>query len=129
MSGNQGPQILVEYDNFPPNKTIGPEMKVVIPPLPTQESFSRSSPQEKEGQMRYPQLKSTERFNQFSPVFSVEAQDISDSDSDWESDAMAGFHGFMWRVQRVNVNNIFIYYKAVIRLSVKKQTKKSLYMY
>uniref|UniRef100_M3ZZ51 Mix paired-like homeobox n=1 Tax=Xiphophorus maculatus TaxID=8083 RepID=M3ZZ51_XIPMA len=95
LSGNQGPQILVEYDNFPPNKTIGPEMKVVIPPIPTQESFSRSSPQDKEGQMQYPQPKSTKRFNQFSPVFSVEAQDISDSDSDWESDAMTGFHGFM----------------------------------
>lgn len=99
-------------------------MKVVIPPIPTQESFSRSSLQDKEGQMQYPQPKSTKRFNQFSPVFSVEAQDISDSDSDWESDAMTGFHGFMWCVQRVNVNdnNIFIYYKAVIRLSVKKQT-------
>ncbi|XP_032441980.1 homeobox protein MIXL1 [Xiphophorus hellerii] len=95
LSGNQGPQILVEYDNFPPNKTIGPEMKVVIPPIPTQESFSRSSPQDKEGQMQYPQPKSTKRFNQFSPVFNVEAQDISDSDSDWESDAMTGFHGFM----------------------------------
>uniref|UniRef100_A0A087X888 Mix paired-like homeobox n=1 Tax=Poecilia formosa TaxID=48698 RepID=A0A087X888_POEFO len=95
MPGNQGPQILVEYDNFPPNKTIGPEMKVVIPPLPTQESFSRSSPQDKEGQMRYPQPKATERFNQFPPVFSGETQDISDSDSDWESDAMTGFHGFM----------------------------------
>uniref|UniRef100_A0A3P9MX13 Mix paired-like homeobox n=1 Tax=Poecilia reticulata TaxID=8081 RepID=A0A3P9MX13_POERE len=95
MPGNQGPQILVEYDNFPPNKTIGPEMKVVIPPLPTQESFSRSSPQDKVGQMRYPQPKATERFNQFPPVFSGEAQDISDSDSDWESDAMAGFRGFM----------------------------------
>uniref|UniRef100_A0A3B3TG03 Mix paired-like homeobox n=1 Tax=Poecilia latipinna TaxID=48699 RepID=A0A3B3TG03_9TELE len=95
MPGNQGPQILVEYDNFPPNKTIGPEMKVVIPPLPTQESFSRSSPQDKEGQMRNPQPKATERFNQFPPVFSGETQDISDSDSDWESDAMTGFHGFM----------------------------------
>ncbi|XP_054875947.1 homeobox protein MIXL1 [Poeciliopsis prolifica] len=95
MAGNQGPQVLVEYDNFPPNKTIGPEMKVVIPPLPAQESFSRLSPQDKEGQMGYPQPKSTERFNQFSPVFSGEAQDISDSDSDWESDAIAGFHGFM----------------------------------
>uniref|UniRef100_A0A8C4RPB4 Homeobox domain-containing protein n=1 Tax=Erpetoichthys calabaricus TaxID=27687 RepID=A0A8C4RPB4_ERPCA len=31
---------LVEYDNYPPNKTIGPEMKEVIPPIPT----TRSSP-------------------------------------------------------------------------------------
>ncbi|KAJ8009699.1 hypothetical protein DPEC_G00094220 [Dallia pectoralis] len=31
-----GPKhVLVEYDNFPPNKTIGPEMKVVIPPIPS----------------------------------------------------------------------------------------------
>ncbi|MED6262207.1 hypothetical protein ATANTOWER_016087 [Ataeniobius toweri] len=91
MPGNQGPKVLVEYDNFPPNKTIGPEMKVVIPPLPTQNSFSRSSPKDKECQMQYPQPRATDSFNQFSPVYSIEAQDISDS----ESDAMAGFGGFM----------------------------------
>ncbi|KAM4712521.1 homeobox protein MIXL1 [Anableps anableps] len=95
MPGNQGPKVLVEYDNYPPNKTIGPEMKVVIPPLPIQESFSRSSPKDNACHMQYSQPRATERFNQFSPVFSVEAQDISDSDSDWESNAMAGFHGFM----------------------------------
>lgn len=101
--GNQGPKVLLEYDYFPPNKTIGPEMKVVIPPLPTEESFSRSSPKDKECQMQYPQLSAKERFDQFSPIFSMEPQEISDSESDWESDAMAGFGGFMWHVQSRNL--------------------------
>ncbi|KAM4529180.1 homeobox protein MIXL1 [Fundulus diaphanus] len=94
-SGNHGPKVLVEYDNYPPNKTIGPEMKVVIPSLPTQNSFGRSSPKDKECQMQYRQLRATERFDQFSPIYNMEAQDMSDSDSDWEHDAMAGFGGFM----------------------------------
>ncbi|XP_038143416.1 homeobox protein MIXL1 [Cyprinodon tularosa] len=95
MPGSQGPKVLVEYDNFPPNKTIGPEMKVVIPPLPTQNGFNRSSPKEKECHLQYPHLRATESFNQFSPIYSMEAQEVSDSDSDWESEAMAGFGGFM----------------------------------
>ncbi|KAK6488887.1 homeobox protein Mix.2-like [Huso huso] len=37
------PNSMVEYDNYPPNKTIGPEMKVVIPPIPTPTN-ARSSP-------------------------------------------------------------------------------------
>ncbi|XP_053568766.1 homeobox protein Mix.1-like [Bombina bombina] len=33
----------IDYDNFPPNRTIGPEMNVVIPPIPS----SKSSTDEK----------------------------------------------------------------------------------
>uniref|UniRef100_A0A8C5CGF5 Mix paired-like homeobox n=1 Tax=Gadus morhua TaxID=8049 RepID=A0A8C5CGF5_GADMO len=67
--GNAGPKLIVEYDNFPPNKTIGPEMKVVIPPIPTHS------------------------LCHFSPIHASE--DFSDSDSDWETSAMVGFGGFM----------------------------------
>ncbi|KAM4522246.1 homeobox protein MIXL1 [Odontesthes bonariensis] len=96
MSGNQGPKVLVEYDNFPPNKTIGPEMKVVIPPIPTQNNFNRSSPKDNGCQMQYPQLRAAgERFSHFSPIHPTDAQDVTDSDSDWENEVMAGFGGFM----------------------------------
>ncbi|KAM9798456.1 homeobox protein MIXL1 [Neosynchiropus ocellatus] len=90
-AGNQGAKVLVEYDNFPPNKTIGPEMKVVIPPIPTQNNFSRSSPKDGSCQIQFPQV----RFDPFSPAPGTEAQDFTDSDSDWENEAMAGFNGFM----------------------------------
>lgn len=96
MTGNQDPKVLVEYDNFPPNKTIGPEMKVVIPPIPTQSNFSRSSPKDNGCQIQYPRLMTTgDRFSHFSPIHATEAQDFTDSDSDWETEAMAGFGGFM----------------------------------
>ncbi|KAM8846879.1 homeobox protein MIXL1 isoform 2-T2 [Synchiropus picturatus] len=90
-AGNQSSKVLVEYDNFPPNKTIGPEMKVVIPPIPTQNNFSRSSPKDSSCQIQFPQV----RFDPFSPAPGTEAQDFTDSDSDWENEAMAGFNGFM----------------------------------
>ncbi|GLD71000.1 homeobox protein MIXL1 [Lates japonicus] len=96
VTGNQGPRVLVEYDNFPPNKTIGPEMKVVIPPIPTQNNFSRSSPKDNGCQIQYPQVRATDDgFSHFSPIHGTEAQDFTDSDSDWENEAMASFGGFM----------------------------------
>ncbi|XP_029135809.2 homeobox protein MIXL1 [Labrus bergylta] len=96
MTGSQGSKVLVEYDNFPPNKTIGPEMKVVIPPIPTPNNFSRSSPKENGCQIQYPRMRSTgDRFSHFSPLHGHEAQDFTDSDSDWENEAMASFGGFM----------------------------------
>uniref|UniRef100_A0A3Q3MSK0 Mix paired-like homeobox n=1 Tax=Mastacembelus armatus TaxID=205130 RepID=A0A3Q3MSK0_9TELE len=95
MTGNQGPKVLVDYDNFPPNKTIGPEMKVVIPPIPNQ-NFNRSSPKDTGCQILYPQVRATgDRYNHFSPIHATEAQDFTDSDSDWENEAMAGFGGFI----------------------------------
>lgn len=97
MTGNQASKVLVEYDNFPPNKTIGPEMKVVIPPILTQNNFNRSSPKDTGCQIQYPQVRATmARFNHFSPIHTTEAQDFTDSDSEWENEAMAGFSGFMW---------------------------------
>ncbi|XP_068433752.1 homeobox protein MIXL1 [Clinocottus analis] len=96
MSANQGQKVLVEYDNFPPNKTIGPEMKVVIPPIPTQNNFSRPSPEDNGCHIQYPCVRATgDQFNHFSPIQATEAQDFTDSDSDWENEAMAGFSGFM----------------------------------
>lgn len=100
MAGNQDSKVLVEYDNFPPNKTIGPEMKVVIPPLPTQNSFNRSSPKDTGCLVQYSQMRpaaaAAARFNHFSPIQAAEAQDFTDSDSDWEHEAMVGFGAFMW---------------------------------
>uniref|UniRef100_A0A3B3BNB3 Mix paired-like homeobox n=1 Tax=Oryzias melastigma TaxID=30732 RepID=A0A3B3BNB3_ORYME len=88
---SQSPKVLVEYDNFPPNKTIGPEMRIVIPPIPS--SFTRSSP--KDNQMQFPQMRASgEGLDHFSPIQNMELQNISDSDSDWEQEVMAGFSGF-----------------------------------
>lgn len=96
MAGNQGQKVLVEYDNFPPNKTIGPEMKVVIPPIPTHNNFSRSSPKDNGCQLQYQRVRATgDGLSHFSPIHATEAQDFTDSDSDWENEAMAGFGGFM----------------------------------
>uniref|UniRef100_A0A672YSU3 Mix paired-like homeobox n=1 Tax=Sphaeramia orbicularis TaxID=375764 RepID=A0A672YSU3_9TELE len=96
VTGDQVPKVLVEYDNFPPNKTIGPEMKVVIPPIPMQGNFSRSSPKDAGCQIQYAQMRPVGgRFGQFSPIRTTEVQDFSDSESEWENEAMAGFAGFM----------------------------------
>lgn len=96
VTANQDPKVLVDYDNFPPNKTIGPEMKVVIPPIPTHSNFSRSSPKDNGSQIQYPHVRATgDGFSHFSPIHATEAQDFTDSDSDWENEAMASFGGFM----------------------------------
>ncbi|KAG7282052.1 hypothetical protein CRUP_023568 [Coryphaenoides rupestris] len=104
--GNAGPnKLLVEYDNFPPNKTIGPEMKVVIPPIPARNDFSRSPPAKNNAppqcrQVQQPRPVPETLCHLYSPVHASEAQqDFSDSDSDWETGVMAGFGGFIEGVQ------------------------------
>lgn len=107
---SQSPKVLVEYDNFPPNKTIGPEMRIVIPPIPS--SFTRSSP--KDNQMQFPQMRASgEGLDHFSPIQNMELQNISDSDSDWEQEVMAGFSGFcdLWEIK---LTNVCIYCKTVL---------------
>ncbi|XP_013876709.1 homeobox protein MIXL1 isoform X2 [Austrofundulus limnaeus] len=89
------PKVLTEYENFPPNKTIGPEMKVVIPHIPIRNNFSRSSPENNGGQMQFPQLRATEGFCHFSPIQTTETQEITDSDSEWENKTIVDFGGFM----------------------------------
>lgn len=107
---SQGPKLLVDYDNFPPNKTIGPEMKVVIPPIPIHSKLSRSSPKENGCQIQYPHVRAMgDGFSTFSPIHATETQELSDSDSDWESEAMAGFGGFMWQINSKNSWNPFTY--------------------
>lgn len=93
-TSSQATKVLMEYDNFPPNKTIGPEMKVVIPPIPIQNNFSRSSPKDNGCSMQYPQMRPT-GITHFSPIHATEGKDFSDSDSEWENEAMVGFGGFM----------------------------------
>uniref|UniRef100_A0A671MVU9 Homeobox protein Mix.2-like n=1 Tax=Sinocyclocheilus anshuiensis TaxID=1608454 RepID=A0A671MVU9_9TELE len=91
-------QFLVEYDNFPPNKTIGPEMKVVIPPLPSQNNFMMSSSSPKHvtcSIQNMPVKVHLGSFETFSPIRAREAAEFSDSDSDWEREAMSGFNGFI----------------------------------
>lgn len=128
MTGNQGPKVLVEYDNFPPNKTIGPEMKVVIPPIPTQNNFNRSSPKDNRCQIQYQQVRPTgERFTHFSPIHGPEAQDFTDSDSDWENEAMAGFGGFMWSVIRADVKKTTCIIRTDIQLLVCIRGKMCIY--
>ncbi|XP_062324294.1 homeobox protein MIXL1 [Osmerus eperlanus] len=96
LNSSVGPKhVLVEYDNFPPNKTIGPEMKVVIPPIPSQNNFNRSSPIHAACQVQQLQVKTRPNFDQFSPDRANIAQEFSDSDSDWENSTMAGFGDFI----------------------------------
>ncbi|XP_021456477.2 homeobox protein MIXL1 [Oncorhynchus mykiss] len=97
ISGSEGTKhVLVEYDNFPPNKTIGPEMKVVIPPIPSQNNLGRSSPKHIACQVQHPQVKTRpDNFGHFSPIRASKAQEFSDSDSEWENGAMSGFGDFM----------------------------------
>lgn len=124
VTSSQGPKLLVDYDNFPPNKTIGPEMKVVIPPIPTHSKISRSSRKENGCHLQYqqPVRAMGDGFSHFSPIHATEAQDLSDSDSDWESEAMAGFGGFMWPV---NSKNSWypapLTYRINIQMSVKNE--------
>ncbi|XP_030628043.1 homeobox protein MIXL1 [Chanos chanos] len=89
-------QVLVDYDNFPPNKTIGPEMKVIIPPIPTQSNFNRSSPKQVCSQIQYIPVKTLPEFHgRFSPIRGSQGGQMSDSDSDWESEAISGFNDFI----------------------------------
>ncbi|XP_022062714.1 homeobox protein MIXL1 [Acanthochromis polyacanthus] len=93
---SQDAKVLVEFENFPPNKTIGPEMKVVIPPIPVQNNFSRSSQKDTGCQMQYPQARAAgESFNPFSPINTSNIQHFTDSDSDWDKEIMAGFGDFI----------------------------------
>lgn len=95
VTGDQAPKALMKYENFPPNKTIGPEMKVVIPLIPTQNNFNRLSPKMKGCQMQYPQLTATEGFGHFSLIQTTETHNVTDSDSEWENQTIADFGGFM----------------------------------
>nr|XP_023662821.1 homeobox protein Mix.2-like [Paramormyrops kingsleyae] len=95
---NQPNHVLVDYDNFPPNKTIGPEMKVVIPPLPSCTTFSRSPPK---GSMPPVGAMRMETglggFRSFSPINDSESGDkLSDSDSDWETGTISDFNDFIY---------------------------------
>lgn len=87
------PKVLVEYDNFPPNKTIGPEMKVVIPPIPNH-NLSRSSPKDNARHMQFVNTGSRQWVSHYSPIRAPEA-DFTDSDSDWESEAMVALGGML----------------------------------
>lgn len=92
-ASNQPKHVLVDYDNFPPNKTIGPEMKVVIPPLPSCTTFSRSPPK---GSMPSVVAMRAETglggFQSFSPINDSESGDkLSDSESDWETGTISDF--------------------------------------
>ncbi|KAJ8270515.1 hypothetical protein GJAV_G00115810 [Gymnothorax javanicus] len=87
--------LIVEYDNFPPNKTIGPEMKVVIPPIPSP-TVRRSSPKQVLRPVEHTQVRGkTEGLGRFSAIRASAPADFSDSDSDWESGVISGFSAFL----------------------------------
>ncbi|XP_041109766.1 homeobox protein MIXL1 [Polyodon spathula] len=93
------PNSMVEYDNYPPNKTIGPEMKVIIPPIPTPTS-ARSSPKRSVCPVQLSMHLESIRpgsFGHFSPIpNNGDSKDrFSDSDSDWESGTISGFVNLM----------------------------------
>lgn len=71
--------MLMKYDNYPPNKTIGPDMRVVIPPVPTQFACPLQH-----AQVGVP----PDNLGHFSPIGSSDTGDFSDSD--WEKEALAG---------------------------------------
>ncbi|KAM9778104.1 homeobox protein MIXL1 isoform 1-T2 [Syngnathus typhle] len=88
------PKDMVDYDNFPPNKTIGPEMKVVIPPIPAARSnFVGSSVNDVSGPP--PHVRAGEPFDGFSPINGTDAAEFSDSDSDWDKEVLVGFTDFI----------------------------------
>ncbi|XP_062858611.1 homeobox protein MIXL1 [Trichomycterus rosablanca] len=88
--------VLVDYDNFPPNRTIGPDMKVIIPPVPTQINFNRSPPKQLTCQMQQIQVRmQQDPLDHFSPIGGSDSGEFTDSDSDWEREAMAGLSAFM----------------------------------
>uniref|UniRef100_A0A8C6KUE0 Mix paired-like homeobox n=1 Tax=Nothobranchius furzeri TaxID=105023 RepID=A0A8C6KUE0_NOTFU len=95
ITGDQDSKVLMEYENFPPNKTIGPEMKVVIPPILTQSNFHRFSPEDDGCQMQYSQPRAAESVGHFSPIQTTEEEDAIDSNSEWENEVMADFGSFM----------------------------------
>lgn len=90
--------MLVEYDNYPPNRTIGPDMRVVIPPVPTQVNFipNQSPPTQFACPLQHAQVGvPPDNLGHFSPIGSSDAGDFSDSDSDWEKEALAGLNAFI----------------------------------
>ncbi|KAL2082172.1 hypothetical protein ACEWY4_021990 [Coilia grayii] len=93
--GTAPKHVLVEYDNYPPNKTIGPEMRVAIPPLPSSHhGFVRSPPRPVVCPGPPAPLKANANsFGPFSPPRATEARDFSDSDSDWDREVIFG--GFL----------------------------------
>lgn len=93
-----GKPTLTDYDNFPPNRTIGPDMRVVIPPVPTQVNFipNQAPPTQITRPLQHTQVSVPhDILGHFSPIGSSDAGDFSDSDSDWEKEVLAEFNTFL----------------------------------
>lgn len=89
--------MLVDYDNFPPNRTIGPDMKVIIPPVPPPHlNFNQSPPKQPSCPIHQMQVRvQPEHQDHFSPIGGSDSGEFTDSDSDWEREAMAGLSAFI----------------------------------
>ncbi|XP_069463342.1 homeobox protein MIXL1 [Ambystoma mexicanum] len=73
--------LIVEYDNFPPNKTMGPEMNVKIPPLPLAAEAEGSSTALYVGMSDFQQ---PGHYGQYSPGSdSGTSERFSESGSEW----------------------------------------------
>ncbi|XP_078503490.1 homeobox protein Mix.1-like [Lissotriton helveticus] len=76
--------MVVEYDNFPPNKTIGPEMNVKIPPLPlsTDSGCSKTGLFVDLSQLPAP-ISHSSPYGQYSPGSDSSSERFSESGSEW----------------------------------------------
>ncbi|XP_029448914.1 homeobox protein MIXL1 isoform X2 [Rhinatrema bivittatum] len=80
------PGNLMEFDNFPPNRTIGPEMKVTIPPLPPSMAPGFGHMGHYSAQANF--LLSGSVHGPYSPVSdSSISERVSESGSEWEDGA------------------------------------------
>lgn len=116
------------------NMTTFPQMKpsvsrwVVIPPIQSQNNFSRSSPKHVKSSI----LKwRPDTFAHSFPICASEEQEFSDWDSEWENSAMSGFWNFvdflsqqqqrMWWVHNFKMNwcqfvikkHFFVYFNCL----------------
>nr|XP_033791479.1 homeobox protein Mix.1-like isoform X3 [Geotrypetes seraphini] len=76
---------LTEFDNFPPNRTIGPDMKVTIPPLPPSVASRFGHTGHYTTQVDLLSGRQASFYGPYSPVSdSSMSEKVSESGSEWE---------------------------------------------
>ncbi|XP_030052152.1 homeobox protein Mix.1 [Microcaecilia unicolor] len=88
------PGHLTEFDNFPPNKTIGPDMKVIIPPLPPSMASGLCPTGHYTTQANLLSGRQSSFYGPYSPVSdSSMSEKVSESGSEWEDGGSSVFAG------------------------------------
>ncbi|MEE6473721.1 hypothetical protein FKM82_010151 [Ascaphus truei] len=86
------PNLMVDFDNFPPNKTIGPEMNVVIPQIPVSTASSSQSKMSvfaPHSPFSMPAMPGGS-YGQYSPMSdSSVSEKYSESGSEWEGSVVS----------------------------------------